>query len=437
MQKKTLALAAAAALMMMAAGAARAQASDPVVLSFATVGDSRQDNVAPDATQLPLSGQDQMWMTNTKAFSRILREIAAKKANLLFFNGDMVLGYGNANPSTNVSDVNSVINSDLVRFYTQYAYWRGMASTLMEQGTYIVPVPGNHETQCRTALAAPSINAATGAYVPQVICGALVGGQDTLGSVNGGKNAIPQNEEAFRANMGDLILDQARLASMLPNGQSLANVDLGDHAALDYPFVTGNTKVSAAAPQNQLSFSFDVGASHFAVINNDVSGGNDNTAPVNWLSQDFAAAKTRGAKSFFVFGHKPAYTYNFAGNGGKAAGLDANAYSTANRDAFWNVVQAYAATYFSGHQHVYNMSQPKAQPNGSVLPPSWQVIVGAGGSPFDVKPSASGQSPTDRSYVYAIVNIHQSGKADINVYGFTAAYGPSKLIGAQTVPALQ
>ena len=41
-----------------------------------------------------------------------------------------------------VTDVNSVINSDLVRFYTEYAYWRGMASTLMEQGTYIVPVPG-------------------------------------------------------------------------------------------------------------------------------------------------------------------------------------------------------------------------------------------------------------------------------------------------------
>ncbi|WP_077033776.1 metallophosphoesterase [Pelomonas sp. KK5] len=420
------------------AGAQAQSASDPVVLSFATVGDSRQDNVAPDTSQLPLSGQDVMWMQNTKAFGRILREIAAKKANLLFFNGDMVLGYGNASPSTAVTDVNSVVNSDLVRFYTQYAYWRGMAATLMEAGTYVVPVPGNHETQCRTATAAPSINATTGAYVPQTICGtALAGGGDSLGSVNGGKNAIPQNEDAFRANMGDLILDQARLAAMLPNGQALSHVDLADHAAMDYPFVAGNAKVLAAAPQNQLSYSFDVGSSHFVVINNDVSGGNDNTAPVNWLNQDLQAAKLRGARGFFVFGHKPAYTYNYAGNGGKLAGLDANAYTTANRDAFWNVIQTYGATYFSGHQHTFSMGQPKAAPSGSLLPPSWQVIVGAGGSPFDPKASASGLAPTDRDYVYAVVNILQSGNVVLNVYGFTSAYGPTKLIGQATIAPVQ
>lgn len=416
--------------------AAMAQVNDPVVLSFATVGDSRQDNAAPDPSQLPLSGQDQIWLQNTKAFSRILREIAAKKANLLFFNGDMVLGYGNANPSTAVSDVHSVVYSDLVRFYTEYAYWRGMAATLIEAGTYVVPVPGNHETQCRTALPAGTINATTGAYVQQVICGTLLSnGQDSLGGVNGGKNAIAQNEDAFRANMGDLIIDQTRLPALLPSGLSLSNVDTGDHAAMDYPFIAGNSLVTTAGPQNQLTYSFDIGTSHFAVINNDVSGGNDNTAPVNWLSADFAAAQTRGAKNFFVFGHKPAYTYNYAGNGGKAAGLDANAYSTANRDAFWNVVQTYGATYFSGHQHTFNMAQPKPAPSGSPLPASWQVIVGSGGSPFDPKSNASGLAPTDRDYAYAVVNIYQSGNVVISAYGFTSAYGPTKLIAQQSLTA--
>jgi len=410
-----------------------AQSSDPVVLSFATVGDSRQDNVAPDPSQLPLSGQDQIWLQNSKAFGRILREIAAKKANLLFFNGDMVLGYGNANPSTNVTDIASVINSDLVRFYNQYAYWRGMAATLIEAGTYVVPVPGNHETQCRTALPAPTINPVTNSYVPQVICGALVNGQDTLGSVNGGKNAIPQNEEAFRANMGDLILDQTRLPALLPNGQALANIDTGDHASMDYPFVAGNTKVTQAGPQNQLSYSFDIGSSHFAIINNDVSGGNDNTAPVNWLRADLAAAKLRGMANLFVFGHKPAYTYNYAGNGGKTAGLDANAYTLANRDAFWSVMQTYGASYFSGHQHTFNMTQPMPAPSGSAYQASWQVIVGSGGSPFDPKSSASGLAPTDRDYAYAVVNIYQSGKAVVSVYGFTSAYGPTKLIAQQSL----
>ncbi len=426
-------LASASLLACIAGNSAWAQASDPVILSFATVGDSRQDNVAPDPSQLPLSGQDQIWLQNSKAFGRILREIAAKKSNLLFFNGDMVLGYGNANPSANVSDVGSVINSDLVRFYTEYAFWRGMAATLIEAGTYVVPVPGNHETQCRTALAAPSINPTTGAYMPQTVCGALVNGQDTLGSVNGGKNAIRQNEDAFRANMGDLILDQTRLPGLLPSGQMLANVDTADHAAQDYPFIAGNTKVTAAGPQQQLSFSFDIGASHFVVINNDVSGGNDNTAPVNWLKNDFAAARGRGETNFFVFGHKPAYTYNFAGNAGKAAGLDANAYTTANRDAFWNVIQTYGATYFSGHQHTFNMVQPMPAPNGSGRPASWQVIVGSGGSPFDPKVTASGLAPTDRDYAYAVVNVYQSGRAIVSVYGFTSAYGPTKLIAQQTL----
>ena len=414
-----------------------AWAQDAVVLSFATVGDSRQDNAAPDPSQLPLNGQDQIWLQNTKAFGRILREIAAKKANLLFFNGDMVLGYGNANPNANVTDVASVINSDLVRFYTEYAYWRGMAATLIEAGTYVVPVPGNHETQCRTALAAPTVNPTTNSYVPQVICGTLLAnGTDSLGSVNGGKNAIAQNEDAFRANMGDLILDQTRLPALLPNGQTLSNVDVADHSAMDYPFIAGNAKVTAAAPQNQLSYSFDIGSSHFAVINNDVSGGNDNTAPVNWLTADFSAAKQRGLTNFFVFGHKPAFTYNFAGNGGKAAGLDANAYSTANRDAFWNVIQAYGATYFSGHQHTFNMTQPKPAPSGSPVPASWQVIVGSGGSPFDPKATASGLAPTDRDYAYAIVSVYQSGNVVVSVYGFTSAYSPTKLIAQQTIPPL-
>jgi hypothetical protein len=426
-----------AAALAAATGVALAQTSDYVVLTFATVGDSRQDNASPDPTQLPLSGQDQIWLQNTKAFGRILREIAAKKANLLFFNGDMVLGYGNANPNTTVSDVPSVINSDLVRFYTEYAYWRGMAATLMEAGTYVVPVPGNHETQCRTATAAPSINATTGAYIPQVICGTLQSnGTDSLGTVNGGKNALAQNENAFRANMGDLILDTTRLAALLPNGLTLSNPDISDHSAQDYPFISGNANVTTAGPQNQLSYSFDIGTTHFAVINNDVSGGNDNTAPVNWLSADFAAAQLRGQTNFFVFGHKPAYTYNYAGNNGKAAGLDANAYTTANRDAFWKVIQTYGATYFSGHQHTFNMSQPVAAPTGSTLPASWQVVVGSGGSPFDPKVTTAGLAPTDRDYAYAIVNIYQSGNVVVNVYGFTSAYGPTKLIAQQTIPPL-
>ena len=41
--------------------------------------------------------------------------------------------------------VAGVVGSDLVKSYTQYAFWRGMVAPLMEGPTYVVPVPGNHE----------------------------------------------------------------------------------------------------------------------------------------------------------------------------------------------------------------------------------------------------------------------------------------------------
>src|ERR1700712_882952 len=128
---------------------AHAQVSDPVVLTFSTVGDSRQDPVNPDVSQLPVSAQDQRWLQNSKAWSRIMRTIQTQKPQMLFFNGDMIMGYGRATVpmgwSTTTPSVTQVANTDIVRFYTQYAYWRGMVANLMETGTYVVPVAGNHE----------------------------------------------------------------------------------------------------------------------------------------------------------------------------------------------------------------------------------------------------------------------------------------------------
>ena len=82
-----------------AAPAAHAQDTTPVVLTFSTVGDSRQDPVKYDQASVgpALSGQDATWLQNTKAFSRILRTIQSQKSTMLFFNGDMINGYGWAN----------------------------------------------------------------------------------------------------------------------------------------------------------------------------------------------------------------------------------------------------------------------------------------------------------------------------------------------------
>src|SRR5277367_1817431 len=94
-----------------AAGVANAQTNDPVIFSFATVGDSRTDPAKPDATTLlanphpttqggvpSLTGiilpQDNEWVQNTAAFATILAGIQSQNPNLLFFNGDMIFGYG-------------------------------------------------------------------------------------------------------------------------------------------------------------------------------------------------------------------------------------------------------------------------------------------------------------------------------------------------------
>jgi hypothetical protein len=402
---KPTSLALAAALLALT-GSAFAQTTDPVVLSFSTVGDSRQDPAAPDSTQLvngALTGQDAHWLQNTKAWSRIMREVTARKSNMLFFNGDMIMGYGNAG-ATSATDVATVTGSDLVKHHTQYAFWRGMVAPLIEAGTYIVPVPGNHETQCKSTA---TTNCGTN------------GSGVALSTLNGGKNAIQVNEEAWRANMGDLIVDATRLNASLPGGLTVSHVDNTDHATVD----------ALSTPQNQLSYSFDVGTSHFAVINTDATGA-DSAAPSAWLANDFAAATSHGAKQFFVFGHKPAFTYDYVGNGGKAGGLDV---LPAKRNAFWNVVEQYGATYFCGHEHTYNMRQP-VKTDGSISS-AWQVLVGSGGSPFDMKTPVAGMQPYDRYYAWANVKVFGSGKVQIDAYGFSDAYGPTKLLQSVTLAA--
>ena len=134
------------------------------MLTFSTVGDSRQDPVTFDKASVgnTLSGQDATWLQNTKAFTHILRTIQTQKSSMLFFNGDMVHGYGWAgfgytsnlagltiSGPTAPTSVSDIVGSDLLKFYQQYGFWRGAVAPVMETGTYVFPVPGNHETQCK------------------------------------------------------------------------------------------------------------------------------------------------------------------------------------------------------------------------------------------------------------------------------------------------
>jgi hypothetical protein len=364
-----------------------------------------------------MTAQDYQWLQNSKAWSRILREVSARKPSMLFFNGDMIMGYGNTSlPTALPATVTDYMNTDLARYYTQAAFWRGMVAPVLESGTYIVPVAGNHEVQCRSGVVTTPPGLTAG--VTQPTQWANVTCKDVNGNATNGKLGMKVNEDSWRANFGDLIVDSGRLNAMLPNGMSVQNVT----------GLTAGTAPGAAdqlpTDQSKLSFSFDVGNSHFAVINTDPAG-NDTTAPVNWLQADLAAAYSHGAQHFFVFGHKPAFTYAYPG--GSASGLDTNPAGTGNRDAFWSVIENYGATYFCGHEHIYNISRP-VKSNGQVST-AYQVLVGSGGSGFDNSKPLNGSQPvTDRFYAWANVRIFQSGKVEIDGFGFSDTYGPTKLL---------
>jgi hypothetical protein len=333
-----------------------------VVLTFATVGDSREE-----AGATYLSPQDAIWLQNTRVWSRIMREVQTHRPELLFFNGDMIMGYKDAAVTANHEALNR-----------QYAFWRGMTTQLLETGTYVVPVPGNHETQDKSA----------------------------------GKVSRPANEVLWRDNMGDLILDVPRFTALV--GQPPARFDVANNPSS--PATAAADHVTT--DQKQLSFSFDVGTSHFAVVNTDPVG-HDAHAPAAWLAADLAAAKAAGARSFFVFGHKPAWSYFYPLASGvpttKTNGLDSVA-DLSGRDAFWSLIEQYGAAYFCGHEHIFHAAQPAGR--------AWQVIVGSGGSPFESDAVAA----IDRTYAYAVVKVFASGRARAKVYGFSEALGTTRVL---------
>jgi len=334
-----------------------------------------------------------------------------------------------------------------------------MIANLFLNGTYVLPVPGNHETQCSYSAEPYSKTS------PNPNCNTAKQGNLT------GKTAYADNENAFRFNMGDLVTDL------------VTNLRFSNVSGYFAENVTGLTAATApqaslyngpiTGPQQELTYSFDIQAQpgtllHFAVINTDPSGA-DSTAPADWLATDFSAAKARGVKNIFVFGHKPAFTYNYAAaTGGTVAppttnspgpgGLDANYTSTTvngvttygepYRNAFWQVIAEYNATYFSGHEHTVNVSL-QADPTGTYASTPYQVIVGSGGSPFDdklvgtcsatlgscVEPTLT--NPFDRYYAWALVQVHQSGTVSLTVHGFSDSFGPTADLKLYDVPTLQ
>ena len=337
-------------------------ASDsPIIFKFVTVGDSRAEPGHAGNT-----AQDAIWLQSTAIWSRMSHEIEQQKPQVLVFNGDMIYGYG----------------ADAAGLDKQYAFWRGMVAGLMERGIYVLPVPGNHEVQDKLP----------------TVAGAAI------------RKASVMRENAWRANMGDLILNQPLWGKI--TGQPATAWRVAHTPAIGTDGITTN--------QQQLSYSFDAGVVHIAVVTTDPVGF-DASTPVQWLKKDLGDAKARGAKHFFVFGHKMPFTYHPAGNAPQRPdGFDER---VEMRDAFWEVIEQFGATYFCGHQHVYHATQPTRASGGK----AWQVIVGTAGSPFSIT-AAQSKNANDRVYAWAEVSVRQNGRVSMLVRGFDERLGATRVI---------
>lgn len=345
-----------------AAGCAHVRPADRVLVTFAAVGDSREAPTTP-----MLSQQDRRWLQGTRAWGRILREVAAQHPTALFFLGDMIHGY----------------TTDVAVIDREYAFWRGMAAVLMEAGVYVVPVPGNHEVQEL--------------------------GRDSSG--HSVKFARASLENAWRANMGDLIIDEDRWRVLA--GAAATEFDPAHAPRVGSDGITTD--------QSKLTYSFDFAASHFAVINTDPVG-YDGHAPVSWLADDLAAARGRGARHLFVFGHKPAFTYRFS-PGVYASGLDAADLNA--RDSFWRVIERERAVYICGHEHIFHAEQPTRTSGGR----AWQIIAGSGGTPLEARRGAT-ENPMDRMYAWALIHVCESGRTHFEMWGFDDSFGTTRLLAA-------
>jgi len=94
------------------------------------------------------------------------------------------------------------------------------------------------------------------------------------------------------------------------------------------------------------------------------------------------------------------------------------------------LIEQYGAVYFCGHEHIFNMSQPRLAQGGK----AWQILVGSGGSPFDASRTDVTLSPeTDRAYAWATVKIHANGKVKITAYGFDDHFGPTRVLQSITL----
>jgi hypothetical protein len=153
--------------------------------------------------------------------------------------------------------------------------------------------------------------------------------------------------------------------------------------------------------QAKLTYSFDFEDAHFVTVSTD-GYGKDWHTPTTWVASDLAAARTRGMKHIFVFGHKPAYPY-------PTVPTDGLVFDSASRNLFWSSLMTnQVEAMFSAHNHVYYRSQPTGK--------TWQIIAGNGGTALDATLDMTIPN-TGNWYGFTVVQVLNSGRVILKGYG--------------------
>ncbi len=318
---------------------------DEILFTFSVTSDSQADLNDPN-----ISDQDAKWTVNSPVFTKVIDSIQEQKPNMLFYLGDGINGY---------------TGGDMNKLNNEYAFWRGSIARLFEAGIYVFPVPGNHEMLDFDAEAVKDITNVS-------------------------------REDAWRENMGDIIPNKKLWEKILCVPFTSSAWSDMDYAQADDGTITTD--------QSKLSYSFDYKGAHFIIINT-LASGNESHVPITRLKEDIFDAQRRGIKRIFIFGHEPAFSYKYDSSS-KPRGLDVD---TKARDEFWKVVKDSNSTYFCGHEHLFNVSQPQ---NGE----EYQIIVGPAGGPFKAQEPV--RDPDILKYSWVTVKVHKNGQVHVDAYGF-------------------
>jgi hypothetical protein len=324
-----------------------------MIFSFSVTSDSQADDNFEDITE-----QDIKWRVNSTIFNRILSEIENQNPKMLFFCGDAF--------DENADEKAGAIN-------LRYSYWRGMISRLFDKSIYVFPVPGNHEMQ--------EYDKVTGTY----------------------KTSL-ERENAWRINFGDILPDVKRWEKIFGAPFNSSYWSDINYAQMD--------DVKLQTDQKSLSYSFDYLGSHFIIVNlNAVNF--ESHAPTARIKEDIFDAKRRGVKHIFIFGHQPAFSYQYKSEMIRR-GLDIDIKA---RDEFWKMINESNATYFCGHEHLFNDSRPGNEKAG-------QIIVGSAGGEFNK--DIPNRNPDLYKYTWVTVKVYKLGRIHIDSYGFN--YEDKKII---------